>query len=194
MGDDAGGVVDEADEIGLDGFAAQAGVQIGAVEGVGLPEVVGVGFGKGEAGFGAVVAEGFEEVELFDDSTEGVGGDLFAADEAAADAFAIDDGDVAGLAVEGGQDGFDGGGEQLGADLADGVLVGALRGLGDAVFAIEEPPGLDGAPGELAGLAVFVEEGHGGDGLVAGFHRVAGGVFERAENAHFEVVGGVFHG
>ena len=84
MGDDAGGVVDEADEIGLDGFAAQAGVQIGAVEGVGLPEVVGVGFGKGEAGFGAVVAEGFEEVELFDDATEGVGGDLFAADEAAA--------------------------------------------------------------------------------------------------------------
>ena len=83
VGDDAGGVVDEADEIGLDGFAAQAGVQIGAVEGVGLPEVVGVGFGKGEAGFGAVVAEGFEEVELFDDATEGVGGDLFAADEAA---------------------------------------------------------------------------------------------------------------
>jgi hypothetical protein len=30
--------------------------------------------------------------------------------------------------------------------------------------------------------------------LIAGFHGVAGGVFERAENAHFEVVGGVFHG
>ena len=62
------------------------------------------------------------------------------------------------------------------------------------MFAVEEPPGLDGAPGELAGLAVFVEKGHGGDGSVAGFHGVAGGVFERAENAHFEVVGGVFHG
>ena len=100
VGDDAGGVVDEADEIGFDGFAAQAGVQIGAVEGVGLPEVVGVGLGKGEAGFGAVVAEGGEKIELVDDAAEGVGGDLFAADEAAPDALAVNDGDVAGFAVE----------------------------------------------------------------------------------------------
>ena len=37
-----------------------------------------------------MVAEGLEEGGFFDDAAEGVGGDLFAADEATADAFAID--------------------------------------------------------------------------------------------------------
>ena len=53
VGDDARGVVDEADEKGLDGLATQAGVEIRTVEGVALPDVVGVGFGEGETGLGA---------------------------------------------------------------------------------------------------------------------------------------------
>jgi hypothetical protein len=63
VGDDARGVVDEADEEGLDGLATQAGVEIRTVEGVALPHVVGVGFGEGEAGLGALVAGGLEQIE-----------------------------------------------------------------------------------------------------------------------------------
>ena len=49
MGNDAGGVVDEADEEGFGGFAFEINVR--SVQGVGLPHVVGVGFGEGEAHF-----------------------------------------------------------------------------------------------------------------------------------------------
>jgi hypothetical protein len=62
------------------------------------------------------------------------------------------------------------------------------------VVAIPPPPGLDGAPGELARDAVFVGEGHLADGFVAGFEGRAFGVFECAEDAHFEVIGDAFHG
>ena len=193
MGDDAGGVVDEADEIGLDGFAAQAGVQIGAVEGVGLPEVVGVGFGEGEAGFGAVFAKGREQVEFFHDAAEGVRSDALALEQSAADAFTIDDGDVARLAVEGWENDFDGRGELLGHDLAGGAFVAAFGGCGDAISAIVVPPGLDGAPGELAGGAFLILEDHLANSLVAGLHGVARGVFECAEHPHFQIVGDAFH-
>lgn len=76
VGDDAGGVVDEADEEGFGGFAAVACGYVGAVHGVALPEVVGVGFGEGEAGFGGVGVAGFEEIVAVDEAAKGVGGDL----------------------------------------------------------------------------------------------------------------------
>jgi hypothetical protein len=40
----------------------------------------------------------------------------------------------------------------------------------------------------VLGLAVFILEGHFGDGLVAGVEDVAGGMFECSEDAYFEVV------
>ena len=64
---------------------------------------------------------------------------------------------------------------------------------GDAVFAVEIPPGLDGPPGEADGLAVLVLEGHGGDCLVAGEHGLARGVFECSEHPHFEIIADAFH-
>ena len=66
------------------------------MEGVGLPEVVGVGFGEGEAAFWEVLGVGFEEVVFFDGTSKGVGGDLVTAEVALFDAGAVE-----GLDVEG---------------------------------------------------------------------------------------------
>jgi hypothetical protein len=88
------------------------------VEGVGLPEVVGVGFGKGEAPLGCGVGEGFEEFVAVDVAVEGGAGDLFAAEESALDAGAVDGSDVVFFAVEGGEDLLDGFEEVFGFDFA----------------------------------------------------------------------------
>jgi hypothetical protein len=193
VGDDAGGVVDEADEEGFGGVAFVAVGEVGAVHGVGLPEVVGVGFGEGEAGFGCCRITGLEEIEAVDDAAKGVGGDLGALEEATVDAGAVDFGDVVFFAVKAGHDLFDGFEELFGDDFAGGALVGAGGGICNAVFAVVVPPALDGAPGEAAELSVFIEEGHLADGLVAGDVGGAAGVFECSEDSHFEVVGDALH-
>ena len=59
------------------------------MERVALPEVVGVGFGEGEAGFGAGVTDGFEQFEIIDDTTDGVGCYLRTLEEALLDAGAV---------------------------------------------------------------------------------------------------------
>ena len=67
------------------------------------------------------------------------------------------------------------------------VLAGAVGHAGDAVVFVAVEPGLDGAPGELAWVALLVEEGHGGDvvdALVAGASR--GGV-DGAQDAHLQI-------
>ena len=46
------------------------------MEGIALPEVVGVGFGKGEASFGAVVIDRLEQVKAVNGTAEGVWRDL----------------------------------------------------------------------------------------------------------------------
>ena len=63
---DAAGVIDESDEAGLDGRALELDVR--AVEGVGLPHFIGVGFGKSQALFVFRLGLGLEHVELFDDA------------------------------------------------------------------------------------------------------------------------------
>lgn len=90
------------------GFAVQAGFEMGTVEGVALPHVVGVGLGEGETGLGALLTGGLEQIEAHDDAAEGVGGDLRTLEQAALDAGAIDFGDVGAFVVEGREDLFDG--------------------------------------------------------------------------------------
>ena len=126
-------------------------------------------------------------------AAEGVGGDLFAPQQTFFDTGAVDFRDVVMLAVEGRQDLFDGFEQVLGRDLACRSLVTALGGIGDAVAAVVVPPRLNGAPGELAGVSVLVTEGHLADGHVAIPEGIAFGVFERAEDAHFEVIGDADH-
>ena len=93
----------------------------------------------------------------------------------------------------GGVDGFE---EFLGRDLAGLALVLAwlVGHAGDAVVFVAVEPGLDGAPGELAWVALLVEEGHGGDvvdAFVAGSSR--DGV-DGAEDAHLQVDRRLLHG
>ena len=119
---DARGVVDEGDEAGLDGGAFV--LEARAIEGIGLPHLVGVGFGEGQALFVLGLGLGFEHVELLDDAGEGVGGHLGACEQPLLDAEAIKDG-AFGRAVDFGQDGVNGLLDGFQGDLADLAFVGA---------------------------------------------------------------------
>lgn len=100
------GVVEEGDQTCL-GFGA--GVRdVRAVEGVGLPEFVGVGLGEGQPVAAFAVAAGLEQVEAFDQPGEGVGRDPVAGEHALLDAQAVEQRACRGLAMRLGQDGADG--------------------------------------------------------------------------------------
>lgn len=81
----------------------------------------------------------------------------------------------------------------LGSDFAGGSFINTRGSIGDAVFAIVIPPGLDSAPCELVRLAFLVEEDHVADGLVAGKVGCTLSIFECSEDSHFEVVSDAFH-
>ena len=144
---------------------AAAGVHVGPEHGVGLPELVGVFHAESETL--AVVFFGFgsEQIVVADEAVEGGLGDAVGLQEAVLDAEAIDGAFVGALGVEVGPGGVDGFEEFLGRDLAGLALVAArvVGHAGDAVVLVAVEPGLDGAPGELAWVALLVEEGHGGD-------------------------------
>ena len=148
---------------------------VGAEHGVGLPELVGVLHAEGEA-FLVVVVLGREQVVLADEAVEGGLGDAVGIQQALLDAEAIEGALVGAVVVEVGLGGVEGFEQFLGRDLAGLALVlaGLVGHAGDAVVLVAVEPGLDGAPGELAGVAVLVEEGHGGDvvdAFVAGASR-----------------------
>ena len=189
VAEDAAGVVDEGDELGLLARGAgHASVDMGPKHGVGLPELVGVFHAEGEA-FLVVVVVGSEQVVLANEAVESRLGDAVGLQEAFFDAAAIEGALVGAVVVEvrpGGVDGFE---EFLGCDLAclALVLARAVGHAGDAVVLVAVVPGLDGAPGELALIAFLVEEGHGGD-VVDAF--VAGSALDGvdgAQNPHLQI-------
>ena len=94
-----------------------------------------------------------------------------------------------------GQHGLNGFLNVSGPDLAGLALVGAgfVFHDGNAVFAVAAQPGGDGAPGELARMAILVGEGHLADGLNALSLGVALGHVHGAEHAHFQINGGISH-
>lgn len=141
IGDDAGGVVDKGDEEDLLGCGSFGGVgpvevaEVGSVQGVDLPEFVGVGFGKGETAFRVVGLFAFEEVVFVDGAAEGTRCDLVAAEVALFDAGAVEGLDIegsvrlfatlAGMGTSKGWQGFfDGGEDVFGGDFAQGAFVG----------------------------------------------------------------------
>ena len=73
VAEDAAGVVDEGDELGLLACSG-AGVDVGSEHGVGLPELVGVFHAEGEA-FLVVVVVGSEQFVLANEAVEGGLGD-----------------------------------------------------------------------------------------------------------------------
>ena len=80
VGDDAGGIVDEANDEGFDGFV-EAILEIGSVKRVALPEVVGVSLGEGKPRLGAGIAGRLEEVEGVDGPAECIRRDLTAREQ-----------------------------------------------------------------------------------------------------------------
>ena len=75
------------------------------------------------------------------------------------------------------------------------ALVGARLGRQGrhAVLVVAHQPGLDRAPGEPAGVAVLVGEGHLADRLDAFALAVALGHVDGAEHAHLQVRGWIAH-
>ena len=142
-----------------------------------------------------VVVGGSQQVVLADEAVEGGLGDAVGLQQALLDAEAIEGPLVGAAAVEVGSGGVEGFEQFLGSDLADLALVAAwpVGHAGDAVVFVAVEPGLDGAPGELAWVALLVEEGHGGD-VVNAF--VAGSPLDGvdgAEDAHFQIDRGLLH-
>ena len=126
--------------------------------------MVGVFHAEGEAFF-VVVVVGGEQVVVANEAVEGGLGDAVWLQQALLDAEAIQGAFVGALVVEVGPGGVEGFEQFLGSDLAGLALVlaGLVGHAGDAVVFVAVEPGLDGAPGELARVALLVEEGHGGD-------------------------------
>ena len=170
-------------------------LDVRAVEGVSLPHFVGVGFGEGQALLVFGVGLWLEHVELPDDTAEGIGSDLGTGEQAQFDAQAVEDGELGG-AADFGQRSIDGLLDTFQRDLADLAFVGTGSVLhdGDPVLLVAGVPGLDGAPGELAGVAILIGKGHLADGPDAGDDGVARSHVDGAQNAHFEIGSGISHG
>ena len=90
---EARGIVDEGDEFALGEATAWQG-DAGTEEGVGLPGLVGMAFGEGQAPFVRGFFVGLEQIKLLDEAAEGVGSDLIAPQEAFFDTAAVDLGEV----------------------------------------------------------------------------------------------------
>src|SRR5208282_4085532 len=147
---DPAGVIEEGNETGLDGDAPD--LEVRAVERVGLPHLIGVGFGEGQAVFARAVAVGLEHFVLADQAVEGGAGHLGTVQKPLLDAQAVEDRTLWSVAMDFGPDRLDDFQNVLGFDLAGLALVGPRLVLhdGNAVFAVAAQPGGDGAPGELA--------------------------------------------
>ena len=116
-------------------------------------------------------------------------GRLHPVQQAFLDAEAIQGSLVGALVVEVGFGGIEGFEQFLGRDLAGVPLVaaGARGHAGDTVVLVAVEPGLDGAPGELARVALLVEEGHGGDVADAFLACASRYGVDGAEDAHLEI-------
>ena len=130
-----------------------------------------------------------------DEATEGVRSDLRSGEDRLLNAEAIKEGKSRGFAVGQRSDLTNGVDEFLWGDLATLAFIGSALVLhdGDTVLLEAGVPGLDGAPGELARVAILVGEGHLADGLDSGLDGVADGHVDGTEDAHFEIGSGVSH-
>jgi hypothetical protein len=192
MTEDAAGVVEEGDEFG--GLLRSGGR--GAVwseQGVGLPELVGVFHAEGESLFLIGVVFG-EQIVFADEAVKGGLGDAVGVEQSRLDAESVDGAFVGVQAAEVGLGGLDGFEEFLGRDFAGVAFVFTRLGrhAGDAAVLVAVEPGLDGAPGELPRVAVFVGESHGGDGVHAFVAGLPGDGVDGAEDAHLQVDGRQF--
>jgi len=149
MGDNTGGIVNEADKVGFRRLAFDS--HEGADEGVALPHIVGVGLGEGSTFFAGDFGIGLEQFEALDVATEGVFGDLLLAEKPQLNALPVNGGDVVAFVVEVWENLFNGVEEFFGSSFSGFSCVTTSGAAGNTVAAVMIPPGLDGAPGELVG-------------------------------------------
>jgi len=189
----AAGIVEESDEPGLD--RGTLVLKARTNERVGLPHFIGMGLGESQADFVRAFGVGLEQLVLLDHAAEGGVGDLRAGEQPLFNTEAIQHGPAGIPAVELWQHFADGVHQVFDDDLADFALVGAglVFHFRDAVFFETGIPGLDGAPGELARMAILVGEGHLADGFDAGVDGVAGGQVNGAQHPHFQIHSGIAH-
>lgn len=130
-----------------------------------------------------------------DEATEGVWSDLRSGEDRLLNAEAIKEGKSWGFAVGQRSDLTNGVDEFLRGDLATLAFIGSALVLhdGDAVLLEARVPGLDGAPGKLARVAILVGEGHGADRFDPGLDGIAEGHVDGTKDAHFEIGCGVSH-
>ncbi|MFM1945066.1 MAG: hypothetical protein RI897_4048 [Verrucomicrobiota bacterium] len=187
------GVIEESDEAGL--RRRTAVLDVWAKEGVGLPHLVGMSFGERQTDFVGGLGVALEHFVLFDQAAEGVGSDLSSREQSLLDAEAVEERAGGRLATGLGKDFAHRVVNVFQNDLAGFAFVGA--GLvfhdGDAVFLKAGVPGLDGAPGELAPVAILVGEDRLAGGLDARGDAVAGSHVDSAQDAHFEISGWIAH-
>lgn len=190
---DAAGIVNESNESGLGRGSVVADIR--AKECVGLPHFVGVSFGEGEADFARSLGVVLEHFVLLDESAEGVGSDLCACEQTFLDRKAVKQSGGGVFAVSFGKDFAESVVNFLKVDLAGFALVGAgpVFDDGNAVFLKTRIPSLNGAPSELAGVAVFIGEGHLADGLDSGSDGMAWSHVNGTEHTHFEIGGRITH-
>ena len=132
---------------------------------------------------------------MLDNAPEGVGRDLRAGQQPGFDAEPVEQSQRRGFAVDFGLHLLDGVQHVLQGHLADFALVGTRLGFhdGDAVLFVAGIPGLDGAPGELAGTAFLIGERHLADGPDAGLDTASLGHVNGPEHPHFQVGSGIAH-
>ncbi len=122
-------------------------------------------------------------------------GDAALLEQTLFDAEAIKGPLVGALVVEVGLGGAEGFEQFLGRGLADVALVlaWAVGDAGDAMIFVAVEPGLDGAPGEAAQVALLVEEGHGGDVEHALVASASEDGVDGAQDAHLQIDRRLFH-
>jgi hypothetical protein len=151
--------------------------------------------GKGQPDSVGRFRVGLEQFKLPDQPVEGGAGDLGTVQKSLFNAQAVKHRAFGNATMCFGQHGLDGFKNVLRLDLAGFALVGA--GLffhdGDAVLAVAAKPGGDGAPGELAGLAILVGERHLADRLDARPFGFALGHVHSAQHSHFQISSGISH-
>jgi len=191
--DDAGGVVEETDQLGLNRGGAV--VDVGAEHGVGLPHLVGVLLGKGKPAFVLDVGVGFEQFEFSDHSGEGVRRDLLAAKQPPFDADLVDVRFLWVFVMESRKDLLNGLQEFLGRDFSEFTLVGTLLVMQghEPEFLVTPEPCLNASPGKLPWDAILVGEDHRADVLQSFVLSLPWRGIDGAQNSHLKIGTWPFH-
>lgn len=136
-----------------------------------------------------------EKFVFADEAIEGGLCNLIGPEESLFNAESVDGHFVMGRVMKVGFGGIDGFEKFFGCDFSRVAFVFAClcSDPGDAVIFVTVEPGLDGSPGELPWVSLFVEECHGGNIANTFVSSSSVNGVDGAEDAHLEIDGRLFH-